>query len=416
MRKISILASTLFAGPVAGAEPPLVVGGDSSARVEWTQVFATAGDDWINDLVPLRNGNVGAVGFLNRADGSFNSDWLAVAAELRPDGTKVSEHRYGENGGSDAFWSMSEAQDGRRLFAGFTTRIGPPGINGYALVSRADGLIVKENGYGHNGYDRFTDLAPAIGGFMFVGHSQLADEGALRRTYIVKTDTDGQPLWERIYGGAETWSALYIEPAGDGGFLIAGGTDGGGDSDMFVQKVDAEGRELWRKRVGTPDWDEINHGLLVTPDGRIVLVGYTHARGSEVNDVVAATLTAAGEVQRLERFGGSGDDRAILAKADSAGTIWIVGQTASAGAGGSDLLLTSLDSTGAFTGAVLTLGGPADDNGTAVHPLGSDALLVAGYSRGLGVGAQDAFVARLTRPRGLQAHPSFRRTVVRPAR
>ena len=153
--------------------------------------------------------------------------------------------------------------------------------------------------------------------------------------------------------------------------------------------------------------------LLVRPDGKIVLVGYTHPRGGEVNDLVAATLGANGEVERLERFGGAGDDRAIFAKADSAGSVWVVGQTASAGAGGSDLLLTSLGPNGAFTGTAITLGGREDDNGTAVLPIGSDAVLVAGYSRNLGPGRQDAFVARLTRPPAGTPHPAFRRTVVR---
>ena len=88
-----------------------------------------------------------------------------------------------------------------------------------------------------------------------------------------------------------------------------------GDGDMFAMKVDAEGRELWRQRVGTPEWDEVNHGLVVRPDGRIVLAGYTHRRGEEANDLVAATLSPSGELVRIERFGGVGDDRAILAKA-----------------------------------------------------------------------------------------------------
>ena len=61
----------------------------------------------------------------------------------------------------------------------------------------------------------------------------------------------------------------------------------------------------------------------------------------------------------------------------------------------------------------MTLGGPADDNGTAVLPLGAGAVLVAGYSLNLGPGRQDAFVARLTRPAGARAHPAFRRTIVK---
>ncbi len=420
MRRIGLLAAGgaafLSLGAQSAVRPlPLVLGGDPSVRVQWSQVIATANDDWINDLVALANGKVLASGFVNRADGSFASDWQAIAVELSPDGGIMSDRRYGANGGTDALWSSAERADGNRIFAGFTTRIGPGGINGYVLLTRPDGTIVKENGFGHAGYDRFTDLAPAGDGYVFVGHSQLPDNGARRRTYIVKTDANALPQWERIYGGAETWSALYIEPAGDGGFIIAGGTDGAGDGDMFVQKVDGEGRELWRKRVGTPDWDEINHGLAIRPDGRIVLVGYTHPRGGEVNDLVAATLTALGEVERLERFGGTGDERAIGLKR-AGDRVWIVGQTSSAGAGGSDLLVASLGADGGFDGGALTLGGTADDNGTAIHPLPGGGLLIAGYSRNLGVGAQDAFIARVTRPALSKPHPAFRRTVVTPAR
>lgn len=416
-RLLGPCAAMLLAGPAYPAERvslPFALSGDDAARIEWGHRFASPNDDWVNDLVPLKNGNVMAVGFLNRADAAFGGDWWALAAELRPGGMPVAERRYAEQGGTDAFWSMAEAQGGNRVFAGFTTRIGPAGINGFVLVGRPDGSIVKENGYGHAGYDRFTDLAAAGDGFIFVGHSQLADAEARRRAYIVKTDAGGLHQWERIYGGPETWSALYIEPMQDGGFVIAGGTDGGGDGDMFVMKIDAEGREQWRKRVGTADWDEINHGLLVRPDGRIVLVGYTHRRGEDANDLVAATLSPTGELERLERFGGTADDRAILAKQDGQGRVWIVGHTASSGAGGVDLVLARLDREGRFERAALTIGGASDDHGTAVLPLGDGSLLVAGYSTGLGAGGQDAFVLKLRSPQWDRRHAAFSRVQVRP--
>src|SRR5687768_13324556 len=159
---LAAVAASLQAVAAAQApqQLPLTLGG-AETRVEWAQVIASPGDDWINDLVPLRNGNVLGVGFLNRDDAGFAADWLAVAAEFQPDGTKVSERRYGDQGGTDAFWSVVEGAEDRRIFAGFTTRIGPAGINGYVLVSRADGTIVKENGFGYGGYDRFTDVAAA---------------------------------------------------------------------------------------------------------------------------------------------------------------------------------------------------------------------------------------------------------------
>lgn len=401
-----------LAGASTAASPDLSVSGASDPKPAWGLSVTSPGDDWINALVPLANGDVLGVGFVNRADGSFTSDWQAVSVEISPSGQAISDHRYGAKGGSDAFWSAAEGGDGNRIFAGLTTRIGPADINGYVLVSRADGTIVKENGFGHAGYDRFTDLAPAGDGFVFLGHSQLP--GGLRRTYIVKTSAAGQPLWEQIHGGPETWSALYIEPVA-GGFVIAGGTDGGGDSDMFVMKVDGDGRELWRKRVGTPDWEEINHGLVVRPDGAIVLVGYTHKRGSEANDLVAATLSADGDIVRLERFGGSGDERARLPWLADDGRIWIAGHSDSAGSGGSDALVVALDRYGSFASSAILVGSKGDDVGTAVLQLAGGRLMLAGYSETPGSG-EDAFVAAIDPVQPGAAHPAFRRTVVTPAR
>ena len=181
---------------------------------------------------------------------------------------------------------------------------------------------------------------------------------------------------------------------------------------MFAMKVSDDGRELWRKRAGTPDRNEINHGLVVRPNGEIVLVGYTNKSGGP-NDLVAATLSGDGDLKRLERWGGDGDDRAILARAGAGGRIWVVGHTASAGAGGDDALVTSLDSNGSFEGGAVTIGGTADDRGTAIVPLSDGSLVIAGYGRSMGPGGEDAFIGRLS-AQGRTAHPNFRREIVQP--
>lgn len=409
-RKASLAVIAL--GSIAAASPdarPFEVQGNA-ATISWMRQFTSRNDDWVNELVQLRNGNVMAVGFLDRRDGDASSDWRALAAEFTAQGKLVADRRYGEGAGIDAFWSVAETADRQRIFAGFTTRFGGGGIDGLALTADAEGSVRSERAFGGAGYDRFTDIAATDDGFLFLGHSQAAGSDK-RRIFIVKTGLDGRAAWERVHDAPDSWGALYIEPAGDGGFIIAGGTSVADDRDMFVMKVDAEGRQLWRKRVGTSEWNEINHGLVVRRDGSIVLAGYTHRRGEESNDVVAATLSPEGEVRRMERFGGQGDDRAILAKADDAGRIWIIGHTASAGAGGSELLLARLDRQGRFEPAAITIGGPQDDHGTALLPLSDGTLLLAGYSRGLGGGGQDAFVLRLTAPQWNQEHPAFRREV-----
>ena len=391
----------------ANAPPPLVLAGDPSARLVWTRTFASAGDDWINDIVPLRDGGVLAVGFLGRDESG--GDWRALAATLGEDGTVLSAREYGAGGGIDAFWSAIEAVDGRRAFAGFTTRIGAGGIDAFALFTDSAGTVLTERAFGGGGYDRFTDLAPAGDGYVFLGHSQAAGEER-RRLFAVRTARDGTPLWERMIESGDSISPLYIEAAADGGFVVAGGIGRGDDGDLLVMKLDGEGRELWRRTIGTPAADDVNHGLVVLPNGHIVVVGYSRSWGARDNDILAATLSPEGEVLRRELLGGADDDRPMLARADALGRVLIVGSSHSAGASGRDMIVARLAPDGSFEPGVLTLGGAGDDVGTAVHPLADGSILVAGYSGA--PGGEDAIVARIAAPRLERPHPAFRRRTI----
>ena len=374
-----------------------------STRIAWLRTFASAADDWINDIVPLRDGSHLAVGYLNRLDGDAPSDWRALAVKLKDDGSLTWSREYGQGGGIDAFWSAREKDDGGLVFGGLSSRVGPGGINAYFAATTADGTLLKENGYGTAGYDRVTSLAPTSTGFLGVGHAEGVDG---RDLFLIHVDPVGIETWRRVSAEAGSNGALYVEPAPGGGFVVAGGTSPKGDAEILVLKVDDSGRELWRRTIGKPGTDDVNHGLAVLPDGRIVVVGYTLSWGAGDRDALAAVLDASGNVLRLSSYGGAGDDRAILARADASGQVWITGYTKSAGAGEWDVMLTQLDAKGSFRDAVVLLGGPRDDNGAAVRPLADGSVLVGGYSSNLGGGGQDAFVARLEAPAWTK-HPAF---------
>jgi hypothetical protein len=402
-----------LAGAGIAASPELAVSGVRAAKPAWTLSITSPGDDWINDLVPLANGEVMAVGFLNRDDDSKTKDWTALAARIAPGGKLVARNLYGEGGGVDAFWSMIEAKGGRRMFAGFSDRHGLGGLDAWVVLAEADGRPVGEGVFGGEGYDRFTDVTQAGDGFVFLGHSQPGGSDR-RRAFLVKTDVNGQEQWHQLFEGPESWGGLYVEPSGDGGFVVAGGvSEGGANADMFVVRTDAEGQELWRQRIGTPDWDEINHGVVVRPDGTIVLVGYTHKAGTEANDLIAATLTKDGTLVRLERFGGSGDERARLPKLAEDGRIWIAAHTDSAGAGGSDALIVALDRDGSFMDTAILVGGKSNDIGTAILPMPGGRLMLAGYSETTKSG-EDAFVVAIDPVPSKKPNPAFQRTVVTP--
>jgi hypothetical protein len=384
-----------------------VVFGD--AKVVWLETFASEGDDWINDIVRLKGGTYVAAGFLNRVDGETPSDWRALAVKFRDDGEVFWSREYGAGGEIDAFWTAREKADGGLMFGGFSSRIGPGGINAYFATTASDGTLLKENAYGTPGYDRITSLAPTPNGFIGVGHAEGEDG---RDLFYVGVDEMGAEMWRKAIAGKGSNGALYVEPAGDGNYIVVGGTDEEGDADILVVKIDAEGNEFWRRTIGARGTDDINHGLVVLPDGRIVIPGYTQSWGAGERDFMAAVMTKEGEIRSIETYGGAADDHVILAKPDSNGRVWMIGYTKSGEDDEWEIMLTRLDAKGSFNNAVVLIGGELDDNGAAVLPLADGGALIGGYSNNLGQGAQDGFVARLSAPKW-RAHPDFKRLKVK---
>ncbi|HYD12093.1 MAG TPA: hypothetical protein VEC11_04540 [Allosphingosinicella sp.] len=386
---------------VQPAALPLHVTGDPAVRIEWRQDFASPGDDWVNDLVALPDGHILAVGFLDRGDGR---DWRGFSAFLGADGRLAARHDYGAGGGIDSFWSATAQPNGGIVYAGFTSRLGGSGIDGWAVFADAAGRVTGERAFGGAGYDRFTDLAVAGDETLLIGHSQRPGDDR-RRLFAVRLRADGTTRWERIIEGPETIAPLYAEPAPGGGFIIAGGI---GD-DLLVMKLDEEGREVWRRRIGEAGTNDTNHGLALLPNGRILVVGYSQSWGAQGNDIVAVTLSADGEVLHRAMFGGPGDDRPSLVKADAAGRAWIIGQTTSAGAGRQDALLLRVDARGRFEPGAVLIGTTAEERGTALLPLGDGSVIVAGFSTAPGAGGEDAFVARLSAPTFAEPAAGFSR-------
>ena len=402
----------LLSAPVATGGIALAPDAPPGLRIAWVETIASPGDDWVNDIIATGEGEFGLAGFVNRVDAA-GADWRALYARINGDGKLLARHEFGGGRGIDAFWTGAAGTAGETWLGGFTSRIGAGGIDAWAARIGADGKLLGEQAFGGGGYDRFTDMAVTTDGYVFVGHSE--PQGVERRRLLaVKLDRAGQAAWQRIIDAdPDALAALYVEPAGDGGLIVAGGLRRGEDSDLFILKLDGEGRELWRRTVGTPQAADINHGLMVKPDGTIVVVGYVKSWGSRDNDILAASFSSDGVLLKKALLGGSGDDRPILLKKAADGGAWVVGYTKSASAAGNwDMVVARLDSAGEFMPGVATLGSPADDNGTAIHALDDGGAIAAGYSKGPGTAAEDAFVVRLSPADWSRPNPAFDRRVV----
>ena len=97
----------------------------------------------------------------------------------------------------------------------------------------------------------FSVIQTIDGGNAFAGYTTSSGAGKAD-VWLVKTDSYGNQQWNKTYGGkAFEWASSVIQTS-DGGYAIAGSTytsDAGGYDFWFV-KTDSSGNQLWNKTYG----------------------------------------------------------------------------------------------------------------------------------------------------------------------
>lgn len=162
----------------------------------------------------------------------------------------------------------------------------------------------------------------------------------------VKLDIDGNLIWSTTIGGSQDERGSYsVERTSDDGFLLTGSTFsfGSGAMDIFVVKLNSNGTHAWSKAIGGPG-AETGKTTLAVSDGYIV-IGETTSAGAGQSDILVVKLNTDGTVNWAKTYGGSGDDKGSGIAQVSDGYI-LGGTIESYGAGSFDAALIMIDDQG----------------------------------------------------------------------
>lgn len=92
--------------------------------------------------------------------------------------------------------------------------------------------------------------------------------------WVIKTDGDGNKVWDKIFGGSQSDYNPEVKQTRDNGYIIIAKTYsfGAGENDIWVIKVDENGTEQWNRTVGKQFYD-YNAESQQTTDGGYIIVG-----------------------------------------------------------------------------------------------------------------------------------------------
>ena len=174
--------------------------------------------------------------------------------------------------------------------------------------------------YSGSGYDRGEGIVQ-LEDSSYVVTGSSGSWGESSQAFLLKIDTAGNYLWSQSYGGAESEAGKRVLYNADLGFYIAGFSNsfGSGDFDSYLVKTDLNGNKLWEKTYGKPsNWERLNDAIW-TKDSTILMVGEVQATNGAASDILIIHADKNGDTLWTKTFGSIGEDRAnsIISMQDS---------------------------------------------------------------------------------------------------
>ena len=247
----------------------LLIRTDKDGNKLWDKTFDSSKSDSGYSLQQTIDG-----GYIIAGCRGFNDAWLIKTDK---DGIKLWDKTF--DGFKGEFHSIQQTTDGGFVATGSLDHVYENDVLLVKIDKEGNELWNKTFG-GSEGDDGQSVQQTTDGGFIVVGDTCSFGAG-ISDAWLIRTDKDGNKLWDKTFGGEDWEYGFAVQQTTDGGFIIIGCTasKGAGNLDAWLIKTDKDGNKLWDKTFGGSEWDE-GKSVQQTTDGGFIIAGATDSYGA----------------------------------------------------------------------------------------------------------------------------------------
>jgi hypothetical protein len=274
---------------------------DQDGNFLWETAYGGTFNDKGNRMIIDSEGFIIVVGSTNNtADQTEN----AFVLKINPsDGALIWKNDFGESGGIQSGYDIVEYGDGGYIFVGNNQL--SSAANLYFAKINKDGILEWSKSFTSNiisEADRIIRVSQ--GGFIASGYTLTNDKG--KEGYLVKVDAEANMEWSKSFGTNHPDDFKGVIQSSDGGFLCVGTINQvfsieQSIDDLWLLKTDFNGNIIWEKRFGG-ELNDSGTDIIKTTEGGFAVLGSTSSFTSDEDRVYFLHLNENGSITNVKEI------------------------------------------------------------------------------------------------------------------
>jgi len=267
----------------AGMNDLWLIKADSNGNHLWNETFGGTGEDGGYSVAETNDGSYIITG--RRISVSSGTDWDVWLIKTDTRGDLIWDKTYGADG-SDGGYSVAQTVDGGYIIAGFTSSYGAGWLDFWLIKTDSLGNLQWHKTFGGLGHDAAHSVfqTQPDTGYIMTGYVYSSDTSSYD-LWFVKTDPNGNHIWNKTYGGIKDDWGWSVVQASDGGYIATGFSDLAGTDDeaLWIIKIFDSGNFAWDILYDGPGYESGMSVIQATDEG-YVISGDTYSYGNGGSD------------------------------------------------------------------------------------------------------------------------------------